>query len=219
MSRVGKFLQALMAMAFAALALPGIAADNKFFFAGFQTFLASGATTVDVRFFNATPPPGVSTINSIQIRLASSTPASNMTIVSAQMISPAGSVNYALTNSDKTITLTGFTGIKNNEIATFRLTLANAPSACTTFTWNAFANAGNAFPKGTDFAPTRTDLLTTYVGCAVASAPLDCPGGPNTFTFPSASGDITGLRGDNKDLTACVVVDYAVIDERANNPP
>jgi len=211
MRKVVSLVFALLIMTFSA---PGLAqkSETKYFWATFPELLQAGVTTIDVTINNATPPPGVSTINSGRIRLFG--PA-EMTITGVQMVAPTVSSVAWSPASGKDITLSNFPGIKNNKFATFRLTLAGVPSTCTGVSWLVNANTGNAYPGGDEFVQSEQvqSQLSTGVGC---DGILDCEttGSGGNFVFGQTG--ITGKRGDNKDISACVKVPYDLVDNRGS---
>lgn len=194
---VWKVLGVVAAAMFAAWA--PVAAAQKVFFAEFPEVVATGVSTIQVTFFNATPPPGVSTINSIQL-----TAPANVTItgVSPGTLSPAAGGQVVVVNN--------IPGIRRGESRTFTLTVNNTATSCAQGTWDADANTGNAYPQGTEFAEIAEKMKeTSGVGC---DGILKCPSLPTTapgiynFTQNNSGNTTTGLRWENKDASACIPV-------------
>jgi hypothetical protein len=220
MNRIQIVLRVLVAMFLVAFALP-IQAQNstKFFYAEFKgVSLLTG--TVDVTFYNATPPPGVSTVNSLRIDIL--LPQSSVSITNVKMIDATtgavlASPSFALQltpdppnpQAAKAYEIWNFPGFKNGKSATFRLTLGGLPTTCSSISWAAFANTGNSYPGGDEFQPTRTDLLTSGVGCTETGT-LNCDSN-NSFGDPAFGA--AGNRGGNKDGSACVAGNYTFLND------
>lgn len=201
MNGLRKLLLSCTATMLAAFALASSAATStKLFYAEFASLVPTGnGVTVKVTVYNGSPPPGLSTMNSLQI-----TAPAGVTIrgISPGTISPI--------DGAQTVTVANFPGIKRSESKEFTLTVDNPISSCTTGTWAIAANTGNAFPGGDSFDPIVEKMkLTSGVGCDVF---LACAQPLNVYNEPaSPSGNLTSIeRLPNKDGSACQDVGFNV---------
>jgi hypothetical protein len=165
-----KSLIALVAAAvvLALLALPGNAAPEKQFSLRFPTSLSAGTQTISVPLKNETP-NGNSNINSFRITAA--TAPAGFTINS---ITPGTGV---LSNSNKTISVTGISTLKPQQTATYTLSITVPNVGCSggTITWTGQAFTGNSLNgdpfrlhNQTEASPSQ---LTTSIstGCTTIS--------------------------------------------------
>ena len=161
MTSIRKLSFFVMAIAMAAFALPAQAASStKTFYAVFPALISAGdPITITVRFNNNSPPPGISTINSILISPASGVTIYNITPGSATPAGagyPAGS--YIVNN---------IPGIKRGTYLDFQITAKAA--TCVNGTWGAEANTGNAYPGGDSFGHDPQEKLVSAcdgtIGC------------------------------------------------------
>jgi hypothetical protein len=233
MNAMSRFARTLLALIFAAFALPGVAATNtKYFWAEFDPTIST-TMKVNVVLNNATPPPGVSTINSIRIQMVGAPP--GITITGVSMIAQNGTAITPIVlapspNPGTDVVVANFPGIKNNKSATFQLTLAGTlPSSCSAINWAVYANTGNAYPQGDEFQQSLTvpSKLLTGIGC---TGTLGCD--PNnriagdllttaqvTYTKETDQGKWGLTRGNNKDaLPLCQVVPYTFEVNYLSNP-
>jgi hypothetical protein len=196
----------LMAMMLAAFALPGFAASTtKFFTASGPAVVPIGITSgIQFTFLNATPPPGVSTINSVLI-----TPPTNVSI-NCNSITPGTGVLYS---DGVSCVVTNFPGIKTGKTGTFTFTTNNSATSCAAGQWNSAANAGNSFPQGDVFAPSYlgANQPSSGVGC---DGSLGCqnPGAPTNPAAQFGDGTVVGYRGLNKDGSTCNNVFFDLTD-------
>ena len=205
MNGTRKVLCFLTAMMLAGFALPGFAGSTtKFFTASASAVVPLGTTPgIQFTFFNATPPPGVSTINSVSI-----TPPPNVTI-DCSSITPGTGVL-----SSGSCVVTNFPGIKTGKSGTFTFTTTtnSTVTSCAAGQWNSAANAGNAFPQG--------DVFQLSAGANQPSSGVGCDGSlgcqdPGAATNPLAQfgdGTVVGYRGLNKDGSTCNNVFFDLTD-------
>lgn len=216
MNRVQTFVRGLTALMLAAFALPSMAAGLKLFYAEFPT--VSQTSKVSVVIHNVSTANGVSTINSMQIGIAS--PSSGVTITGVTMTAPtAMTPTMTPAQGGNPVVITNFPGIKKQDTATFELTLSGVVSNCTSVTFFVNANSGNAYPGGDEFGKSRTDLLTTSVDC---DGVLKCPSLPPTdpgfvsYTEISGANTTTLQRWENKDASVCVAIPFNLTFENGD---
>ena len=149
------------------LALPGEAAPEKQFSLTFPTSLTAGTQTISVTLKNQTP-NGNSNINSFRI---SATGPAGFTINS---ITPGTGV---LSNSNKTISVTGISTLKPQQVATYTLNITVPGVSCSggTINWTGQAFTGNSL-NGDPFrlhtqSESGPSQLTTSIanGCTTIS--------------------------------------------------
>jgi len=160
----------LATMALAAFALPSLGASTtKFFYATFPTVVfntgPAGNENISMTIFNATPPPGVSTINSMQIVAPAGV---TINSISNGTLAPQGGGVYIVNN---------MTGIKSGQSKAFTLNVTVDGPNCVAETWGINANAGNAYPQGDVFTDQHpaAENLSSAVGCdgtLVCNTPL-----------------------------------------------
>jgi hypothetical protein len=185
-----------------AFALPG-AAQNKQYHVVFPATVPSGnGVQITVAVSNTSPPPGLSTINSMQFVAPN-----GVTIVE---IDPG---NISSSNGGQTVTLKDFPGIRRGETKSFTFTLNVTGSTCTPGEWGVQARTGNAFPQGDTFFLNGSEQLVSAIGC---TGILKCPSLPATvpgiynFSLAEDGNLTTGVRLENKDGSACVPVPFNV---------
>jgi hypothetical protein len=171
MNGMRKLLCFLLAGALAAFALPSLAASTtKYFYAYFpQVVLNTGpapaSENISFTIFNSTPPPGVSTINSMEIDAPAGV---TINSISNGTLSSQGGGHYIVNN---------MTGIKSGQSKTLTLNVTVDGPNCVQEAWGIFANAGNAYPQGDSFTDQHpaAENLTSAVGCdgtLVCNTPL-----------------------------------------------
>lgn len=187
-----------------ALALPVMAASSspKFFYAKFPLTIPLGTTNQTVTINNATPPPGVATINSMEI----DAPAG----VKINSISPGTLLDQGRVDSQnrEVYFVNNLPGIKSGKSATFTMNVTVSVTTCMSGTWGVAANTGNAYPQGDTFVDQHPadENLTTGLGC---DGQVSCDSVQIPFDFQTPDGTTgSGIRGWNKDGSPCNKVDY-----------
>lgn len=208
----------VLAMTLVGFAHPALAqkSQTKYGSVNFQPLLSGSSTvTVEVKFFNSTPKPGVSTINSAWAKItnAASLP-DGLGVAGVQKLTISdGTVDTSVTaknmsgalcttsNPCKEFTITDFTGIGNNLSGTFLLTLVGVPEACVNILWDAEANTGNSYPGGDPFLLTKYNLSTGCDGtlaCWDGTSPIPANAMFNGSVFGASddtdSGYFAGFR-------------------------
>jgi len=156
MNRMRTVIGVLLAVLLSAFALPGLAASStKYFFATFPAVVPAGTGNIALTVYNATPPPGVSTINSMEI---DAPPGVTINSISNGTLTPKGGGVYYVNN---------MTGIKNGQHPTLTLNVTVAGVNCVAETWGIAANTGNAYPQGDSFTDQHPagENLVSAVGC------------------------------------------------------
>ena len=160
MNGMRKVLCVLMAMMLAAFALPSIAASTtKYFYAVFPTVVlntgAAGNENISLTINNSTPPPGVATINSMEIDAPAGV---TINSISNGTLTPRGGGVYYVNN---------MIGIKSGQSKSLTLNVTVDGPNCVLETWGIFANAGNAYPQGDSFIDQHpaAENLNSAVGC------------------------------------------------------
>lgn len=204
MNAIRKSLGLVMLLILAAFALPVLAASSspKFFYAKFPVTIPLGTTNQTFTVFNATPPPGVSTINSMEI----DAPAG----VKINSISPGTLLDQNRVDSQnrEVYFVNNLPGIKSGKSLTFTINVTVSVITCTSATWGIAANTGNAYPQGDPFADQHPadENLTTGLGC---DGVVSCDSVEIPFDFQTSDGTTgSGVRGWNKDGSPCNKVDY-----------
>lgn len=178
MNSLRKLLGSLMAVMLATFAGPSIAAGGKVFYAEVQPVISSNATSYTVKYSNNSPGP--STINSIKIVPPKSGSVALLTITN---VSPGA----ASPQADGSIIVNNLPGIKRGASQVFTITVTNVATSCNVGTSNFFANAGNAYPQGDEFAQDPARMKTTsIVGCDFAGM-VTCQDSAG-FTVPNGAG-------------------------------
>ena len=203
MSVFCRFLRNVILLMLMALALPVMAASTtKFFYAKFPVTIPLGTSNQTFTIFNATPPPGVSTINSMEIDAPVG--------VTINSISPGTLLNQnAVDSQNRHIYLVNnLPGIKSGKSAVFTINVTVSVPTCASGTWGIAANTGNAYPQGDNFVDQHPadENLSTGLGCdgQVSCASVQIP-----FDFQAQDGTSgQGVRGWNKDGSPCNKVDY-----------
>jgi hypothetical protein len=173
------FCNIVFALVLATFAGSSFAAGGKVFYAQVQGSIASTATSYTVTFFNNSPGP--STINSIKIVPPKSGNTALLTIVS---VSPGSSA----LQPDGSVIVNNIPGIKRAASQVFTVIVNNVAAGCNAGTSAFFANAGNAYPSGDEFAADPTRMKTTsLIGCDFAGT-VTCGDG-NGFTTPQGGSD------------------------------
>ena len=223
MSGVRKIIAFVFTIAIAVLALPAFAGGQtttKYFSVQFPMFIsltpgAPATAQFQVIFNNATPPPGVSTINSISITTPNAkvaiTAVSPGTLTSLGVDPITGGNIYEVNN---------FPGIKTGQTGTFTVSITDANTEpCVNGTWKATANAGNSL-NGDSFNDNGQD---NYV--SKCDGALGC--GQPFGTFSMTPGTVFGIRGlfnkdgkSNSQATCGTNVAYAntLLDASGNIP-
>lgn len=194
MRKVLCFLMALMLATFAGSSI----AATKTFYAQFQPFFASDATSYTATFYNNSPGP--STINSIKILAPTS---GGVPLLRITNVSPGTAVVSA---DGSSAIINGIPGIKRGANQVFTISVSNIAPGCNVGTSTAFANAGNAYPQGDEFQPDPTRMkLTSAVGCEFTAASVPCGGFFEAGSAVSSDpGYVKVTIGDTlKDGTAC----------------
>ena len=180
-----------------------VQSDNKFFHAIFPDTVPTGTgVQIAVTIFNTSPPPGQSTMNSLQFIAPAGV---TITAISPGTLEPVGGGTSVIVNN--------IPGIGRGGSRTFTLTLNVTATGCTPGNWDVHANTGNAFPKGTDFALNGQQQLDSLLGC---TGILKCPSLPTTapgiynFSQGADGNTTTGLRWENKDASTCIPVPFNV---------
>ena len=161
MNGMRKWLCLLLGVVLAAFALPSLATSTtKFFYAYFplvvlNTGPAPANENISFTVFNSTPPPGVSTINSMQINAPSGV---TINSISNGTLSSQGGGFYIVNN---------MTGIKSGQSKTFTLNVTVSGPNCVSENWGINANTGNAYPQGDVFTDQHpaAENLSSAVGC------------------------------------------------------
>jgi hypothetical protein len=163
MNNLRKIVGFLMVLMLGVFALPSTASTTKFFSATGPAVVPNGPANVTFTFFNATPKPGVSTINSVLI-----TPPPNVTIdcTSIKLLSAPKPGTGTLYTDGKSCLVNGFTGIPNQSSGTFSFTTNASAPTCAAASWSSQANAGNSL-GGDPFLPSSPGANTpsSGIGC------------------------------------------------------
>ena len=179
-----------------------------------------GKSTFIAYLKNDSTPPGVSNINSAAMSFSA---ASGVCFDTISLLVPTGTVSVTPSLSPPgcvtSVQLNNIPNIRNGDTAQFRITLRGIPSSCTTMTWTATANAGNS-NNGDPFLPSPTTASQLYSGLGTCDGILDCPaastGSGDDSDVPFGGSGITGYRGDNKDISACIRVPFDLADNRSS---
>ncbi|MEP6941984.1 MAG: hypothetical protein ABI981_03560 [Betaproteobacteria bacterium] len=179
-SAIGSVIMLMLA----AFSGPIGAAPQKLFYAVFPTFITS--SPVSVTFYNASPPNGNSTINSLSIGVG----AGNVSISAANCA--ANSLGTG-TLTGGVCVITNFPGIPTagNRAFTLPITITPSNAPCANTTWVVAANTGNAFPQGTPFDPVGAQMqLSSHCDGILA-----CGGSFTSGANTTDPGTVFGIRG------------------------
>ena len=215
MNRIRSLLFTLLASLIAVYALPSSADSvTKTFNATFPTAVQAGAQDIPVQVFNTTP--GVATINSLKIY-----PAPGVTFV-PPYIKPGTTQATATPQSDGSLIVNGFVGIKSTKNATFTFKANVVAPSCASTTWpTPEANAGNSL-QGDIFGWNGTPgQLSSGLGCDGTLACFDPQKSDNSAAH-FFDANVDGYRMGNKTGSACVtrafdLTDYILINQNQVN--
>ena len=154
---------AVAALALGLLALPGIAAPQKQFSLTFPTSVGSGTQNIAVILKNETP-NGVSNINSFRITAATAPAGFRI-----NSITPG---NGALSNGNKTISVTGIPSLKPMQSKTYTLNITVPDLGCAggSITWTGQAWTGNSLSGDAFRLHSQTEPNPSQLTTAIAAS-------------------------------------------------